>query len=282
MSLPSQNLDAFVTCAQTGHFTRAAKLLHITQSALSQRIRNLEEELETQLFVRERSGVRLTDAGSELLRFCLEKAELEREVLDRIKPKDREGYSGDLRIGGFSSVMRSVILPSLAPLVAAHQRLKLTVLSKEMDELPSLLKRGEIDYMVLYNEVIHDDIEIVHLGDEVNVLVEAVGYRGGNVFLDHDANDQTTARYLKTFSAKKPYSRRYLDEVYGLIDGVKLGLGRAVVPIHLIKGDAAIKVVNRKQHLIFPVNLHFYRKSYPSRLHHDVLSHLKEGVRRRL
>ena len=282
MSITSQNLDAFLVCAQTCHFTRAAKLLHITQSALSQRIRNLEEELSVQLFIRDRSGIRLTDAGAKLLQYGLTRNELEKEVLDQINPKSSAGFSGELRIGGFSSVMRSIVLPALAPLMALHPRLRLVFITKELDELPALLKRGEIDYMIIYNEVVEENIEIVHLGDEVNVLVESIKHRPPDIFLDHDANDQTTTRYLKKAGIKKSFPRSFLDDVYGLIDGVKAGLGRAVIPLHLIKDEPEIRIVDRKNTILFPVNLHFHNKSYPSKLHSEVLSHLYAGAKKGL
>lgn len=282
MSLSSQNLDAFLASARAGHFTRAAEALHITQSALSQRILNLEQELATQLFVRSRSGVRLTPAGSELLRYCLSKEALEHEVLGRLSMQRGTDLAGDLRIGGFSSIMRSLVLPALAPMVAAHPRLRLALLTKEMDELPELLHRGEIDYLIHYREIVHDHVEILRLGEEINVLVEAKTYRGGDVFLDHDEKDQTSARYLKMLGVKQAYTRRYLDDVYGLIDGVKLGLGRAVVPLHLVKGDPDLKIVNPKRHVTFPVNLHFYRRAFPSRLHDQVIQALEAAIPQRL
>src|SRR6476661_642944 len=116
VSLSSINLDAFLACAQTGNFTRASEKLHITQSALSQRVQNLEAELETSLFIRDRAGIRLTEQGTELLRYCQSRTAIENEVVDRIKGASSTELSGVIRIGGFSSIMRSIILPALAPL----------------------------------------------------------------------------------------------------------------------------------------------------------------------
>jgi DNA-binding transcriptional LysR family regulator len=63
MSLPSLFLDAFVEVCRTRHFSNAAKNLFITQSALTQRIQKLEEEIHTKFFVRNRSQVSLIEAG---------------------------------------------------------------------------------------------------------------------------------------------------------------------------------------------------------------------------
>jgi DNA-binding transcriptional LysR family regulator len=116
----------------------------------------------------------------------------------------------------------------------------------------------------------------------VNVLVESIKHRPPDIFLDHDANDQTTTRYLKKAGIKKSFPRSFLDDVYGLIDGVKAGLGRAVMPLHLIKDDPDIRIVDRKNTILFAVNLHFHNKSYPSKLHGAVLSHLYAGAKKGL
>ena len=234
MSLSSLYLDAFLATAQTGNFTQAAEQLFITQSALSQRIAKLEAELDTGLIIRDPAGIQLTPAGLELLRYCTAKESLEKEALSKIIGAQDNKLSGVIRIGGFSSVMRSAILPALTPLLEDNPNLKLNLISKEMDELPQLLKYGEIDYMIHYNPIYKDEIETVELGTETNVMVERKGYDGPNIFLDHDENDQATAKYLKLIKSKTKYERRYLDDVYGLIDGVKLGLGRAIIPTHLI------------------------------------------------
>ncbi len=63
-------LNVFATIADTGSFTAAADQLYLTQSAVSQHIRDLEAQLGTELFVRGRSGATLTDAGETLLDYA--------------------------------------------------------------------------------------------------------------------------------------------------------------------------------------------------------------------
>ncbi|MCB0419835.1 MAG: LysR family transcriptional regulator [Bdellovibrionales bacterium] len=274
MSLSSIYLDAFFVCAKWGHFTKAASEIHITQSALSQRIAKLEEELGTTLFIRSKSGIELTPAGQELLHYCLAKDSLESECIDRIRGTNKDQLTGVIRIGGFSSVTRSVILPALAELLNENPQVKLNLYSNEMDQLPLMLKRGEVDYMVLYNEWVRDELVTMHLADEINYLTEKKGYSGPNLFLDHHEKDQTTALYLKMKKSKGRMERRYLDDVYGLIDGVKLGIGRAVLPYHLIKDERSIKIVDKKTALSFPVYLHYLHQPFYSDLHKAVVEAL--------
>lgn len=66
--LYNRHLDAFLACAQTGSFTRAAQILYVTPTALIKRINAFEEGLGAKLFDRTTQGVKLTSAGERLRR----------------------------------------------------------------------------------------------------------------------------------------------------------------------------------------------------------------------
>jgi DNA-binding transcriptional LysR family regulator len=65
--MDSQALKAFVSVAELNSFSLAADALHITQPAISKRIRSLEEQLDSRLFDRHNRTLSLTDAGIALL-----------------------------------------------------------------------------------------------------------------------------------------------------------------------------------------------------------------------
>jgi DNA-binding transcriptional LysR family regulator len=277
-SLSSLYLDAFVAVAQTRNFSKAAEKLHITQSALSQRVLNLEGELESTLFIRDRAGVQMTELGHELLRYCQSKGALESEFLSCLQSKGTTELVGEVRIGGFSSVMRSVILPAISPLLSANPRVRLSLIARELRELPDLLRRGEIGFMVLDHRLERDDLEAVKLGVERNVLVHSPRSKSGDIYLDHDEEDQVTRQYLKRSGKKAAkFERRYLGDVYGLLDGVRQGIGKAVLPRHLIAGISDVSVISPSTVLEIPVWLHFYSQPYYSRLQQKILEALREN-----
>ncbi len=284
MSLSSAQLDAFYEVAKTSSFSNAAKKLSVTQSALSQRVKNLEDELGTSLLIREPSGLRLTAAGEELIQYCKSRQEMESEYLGRIKRPKSMSLSGIIRVGGYSTVTRSLILPSLSPLLAENPEIRIEVVTKEMRELPRLLRSGEADFIFLDHALGREGVESTPLGFEDNVLIESKDPRSRrNVFLDHDSEDDTTFRFFESQGERrKKLERAFLDDIYGILDGVALGFGKAVVPRHLLEFEKRVRVVPEFKAVRIPVYLNYYRQPFYTRLHSKVVEHLTEGAKIRL
>ena len=94
-------LKAFVTVAATGHLTRAAERLHLSQPAVSGRIKALEDELGVRLFERSSNGMQLTRSGRELLGQA-EKVIAAGEEMRRMARAASGELAGRLRIGTLS------------------------------------------------------------------------------------------------------------------------------------------------------------------------------------
>lgn len=109
-------LLGFVTVAREGSFTRAAATLGVTQSALSQSIRGLEERLQIRLLTRTTRSVSPTEAGDRLMRAIghrFDEIESELEALTALRDKP----AGTVRITSGDHVLHSVLLPKLTPLL---------------------------------------------------------------------------------------------------------------------------------------------------------------------
>lgn len=114
----------FVTVAREGSFTRAASLLGITQSALSQSISGLEARLEIRLLTRTMRSVSPTVAGERLLnaighRFDETDAELDELTEMRDKP------AGTVRITCGEHILRTTLLPKVTPLLLKYPDIKI-------------------------------------------------------------------------------------------------------------------------------------------------------------
>jgi DNA-binding transcriptional LysR family regulator len=282
MKLSGILMEAFYQVAKTGNFTRAAAVLHITQSALSQRIKQLEEELGVTLLIRERSGTVLTSEGERMLRYCQLQSTMEEELLRDIRHNKGEAEAGVIRIGAYSSVLRSVVMPSLGELIQSKPGVGFEFYSKEMSQLPAALRANEVDFIFTNQKIEKKDLICELLGEERCVLIESdkPSFNRSSTMLDHDFEDPTTDDFFR-FNAGKAfkYQRCYLDEVYGLIDGVRLGFGRAVVSRHLIQGVKGVREVAGFKVMKLPVFLYYHQMPYYTRLQQRVVTEIKNRVK---
>lgn len=279
MILSNTNLLAFYELSQTRNFTLAAKNLGITQSAFSQRIANLESELETSLVIRSKKGVIINDIGLKLVRHCEKVISLESNLLDEFK-SDNE-LKGIIRIGGFSSVMRSLVVPSLASILNNNQKVSISTYTLELDELYELLLSSQVDFIITNKVPTKNNLKSHFLGYEENVLAQNKNSKQkSDIYLDHDERDFTTEAYFKLTTKKLPTNiqKRYLDDVYGLIDGIELDLGKAIVPKHIIKDSKDIKILNPRTVLKVPVYLVYFENPYYSELQKQVINKVCEVV----
>ncbi len=278
MRLSSLQLEAFIETARALHFSRAAKTLGLTQSALSQRIRNLETELGVSLFVRAPSGVRLTEEGQKMHQYALSVSGMESDFLSAWTSGSDEALGGTLRVGTYSSLGHSVVMPALSPLLLAHPRVRIELIIREVRDLPALLRSAEIDFLLLNRELAVAGVNSRHIGEERNILIESTkkGART-NHFLDHDAEDVTTQQFLKASGSKgESIERSYLDDINGIIEGVRLGWGSAVVPEHLIRRQKGIRRNPRYKAHANPVWLHWLQRPFYGRLNEEALTALSE------
>lgn len=118
------DLLAFVTIAREGSFTRAAATLGVTQSALSQTIRAMEESLQIRLLSRTTRSVSPTPAGERLLQAIghrLDEIDAELDALTEL----REKPAGTVRITCGDYMLHSILLPKLAPMLQEYPEIKL-------------------------------------------------------------------------------------------------------------------------------------------------------------
>ena len=280
MSLSSLYLDAFLAVARSKGFSAAANTLNITQSALSHRIRNLESDLGLTLFIRTPTGATLTEQGERLLRYCQTRTSMEDELIQDLNVRKSSEMAGTVRVAAYSSVLRSVVIPALKPLFHKHPGILCEFCCANIPDLPGLLQRAETDFIVTDQRIERAGIEAKVLGREKYVLIESRKESlRDDIFLDNDAGDRATELYFKAQGGKVPKFRRsYFDDCYGIIDGVALGLGRAVMPEHLVSENSQIKVLKGHKAFHVDVTLNYYHQPFYSKLHQSVVDHLCQNA----
>lgn len=258
--------------------TAAAKELGITQSALSQRLALLEEDLETTLFIREARGLKLTETGERLLRFALLNEKIEEEFLQDLKGSATE-IAGTLRIAAYSSILRSVIIPAVAPFLRKHPKVQIVFQSYAMEELPDILKTAKADIIFMDYLWEKNGIANFKCGPEELVIIESAKYPGApEVYLDNSPSDDATEDFFRHQPNKGPKNlkRAFMGDVYGIIDGVERGLGRAVMSKHLITQNKAVVIKDHYKKYARSVIMYYFEQPYYSQLMSKVVKELQD------
>ncbi|GAA0907627.1 LysR family transcriptional regulator [Pseudonocardia zijingensis] len=145
-----RQLTALLTVAEVGSVTRAAKLLHLVQPAVTRQIRLLEEELGTPLFERTRHGMVPTPAAEVLIM----RARRALDELDRaraeLRPEPGE-VTGIVSVGLLESVLEILAEPLTDAVARRHPGIELRLFSGYSGLLQQWLDTGEIDLSLLYN-----------------------------------------------------------------------------------------------------------------------------------
>lgn len=160
---------AFVTVAREKSFTKASAKLGVTQSAMSQAIRGLEERLEIRLLTRTTRGVSTTEAGQRLVdaigyRFDDIQAELDALTELRDKP------SGTVRITCSEGVLRTILLPKLTPVILEYPDINIEF---DVDLGFVDIVRERFDAGVRVGTTIDKDMIAIPIGPKLRLIVAA-------------------------------------------------------------------------------------------------------------
>lgn len=147
------HLHYFWAVAKDGHLTRTAQRLHVSQSALSAQIRQLEEQLGQPLFVREGRRLALTEAGRMALAYADTIFTAGGELLATLKDGRRRDHV--LRVGAVATLSRNFQESFVTPLLSQPE-LKLRLMSGSLDELLTRLDAHALD-LVLSNRPVRRD-----------------------------------------------------------------------------------------------------------------------------
>jgi len=161
------DLVAFVTVAREGSFTRAAAQLRVSQSALSQTIRGLEERLGLRLLTRTTRRVAPTDAGERLLGAIsprLEGIEQDLAALSDLRDKP----AGTIRITASEHAASSILLPRLAALLPGYPDIKVEI---NTDYRMVDIVEQRFDAGVRLGEHLQKDMIAVRVGPDVRMAV---------------------------------------------------------------------------------------------------------------
>lgn len=208
-----RRLKYFCTVVEQGQINRAAKVLHISQSPLCQRLKELEDEVGVTLIARGRSQWQVTPAG-ELL---YEEGKRILDGLDDLKRRlslaDETAVSGDLHLG-VSPMCGTRMLSAVAALKNAHPKLRIRVSVLESTPLEEAVSEGSVDVGLAVLPLFGTKCDVVPLPAASFVVVEK---RDAGIV----PKDRLTAKDLALMPLMTPRRRGGGGLTEQLIEGLK-------------------------------------------------------------
>ena len=134
----------FNEVAKAGNVTRASEKLYVSQSAVSQAIKQLEERLGCKLFIRSTRGVELTSEGNMLYSYISKASTLIENAQEKLS-KMKELSEGEIVIGASDTACSLYLLPILEKFSTKYPEINISVINRTTQELLTLLKNGTVD-----------------------------------------------------------------------------------------------------------------------------------------
>ena len=148
MNIDFELYRIFYTVANNGNITKAAEELMISQPAISKSIKNLEDQLGGQLFVRTKRGVILTDEGKEFYKYIKQAM----EYISNAESKFTELVNletGCIKIGISTTLTKEFLLPYLEEFHKLYPKIDIQIITNMSSELILKLRNGLIDIIIL-------------------------------------------------------------------------------------------------------------------------------------
>lgn len=245
MNIRIELYKIFNVVANEKSFSKAATKLYMTQSAVSQAIKQLENSIEIILFKRTSKGIELTDAGNMLYKYtssALELLETGMHKIENLKSLDE----GELKIGAADTISSYFLLPRLEMFHKLYPNIRIQVINRVTTETISLLKDGKIDIGFGNLPIYDDNIEIEKCMTVHDTFV------AGNDFIEYKDKVFSRAEIAKLpliLLEKKSVSRKYVDKAFlesGLVITPSIELGAHELMLQLSKINLGISCVTRE------------------------------------
>jgi DNA-binding transcriptional LysR family regulator len=267
-----RQLEVFMAVAQAQSFRRAAERLHTSQPALSQHVRDLEEELGARLLDRLRRSVQLTDAGRLLLDHAhrvFATLESARDVIGELKGLQR----GSLLVGASTTPGIYVLPRVIGAFRRRHPSIVVNLRIANSRVIEDRIRANELDLGVVGGHGLAPGEKCLAVGlvDELVLIVwpthpwarrrSIAPAQLGSVPLlfreEGSATRQVTERALERAGVRYRAAME-LDHTEAIKQAVMAELGAAFVSIYTIRGELAARRLHAVRLRGVPIHRHFH------------------------
>lgn len=270
MNIDFELYRIFYVVANNKNITKASEELNISQPAISKSIKNLEDQLGGQLFVRTKRGVILTEEGKEFYNYIRQAIEYinnaENKFTDLINLE-----TGTIRIGISTTLTKEFLLPYLEEFHEKYPKIDIQIDTNVSTELLSKLRNGLLDIVILHlaNRNYGDDVEITKCKKITDCFAVNKKYKD---LIDKELSIKDLNNYPLILQPKGANTRAFLDNFtreYGVtlkpsmelagytlvVEFTKIGLG-----IGYVNEDYSKDLFNNKE--LYKLNI---KEKIPSR-----------------
>lgn len=247
--IETSQLQTLVAVARARSFSKAAEVLGVTQSAISQSIKNLESKLGIKIFKRSGKAVILTAEGEKLYDVGAQFLDELVETLEELQ-SDKNQMQGKVRIGTLTGIGKTWLAKEVVWYAKENPHLKMTVSMGNQDELIHDFETNKLDILVLPEEELPTVGEKVFFLEEKSTIVAPLNMKseldGTELTLEKletlplvlfESDDVLFLKWCRTkFGAvPKKLNIRFCVNSHGhMLQAVSEGLGVAVVPNHVL------------------------------------------------
>ena len=252
MSIKLELYKVFKEVAEAGNITAAAKSLFISQSAVSQSIKQLEAELHTPLFSRNFRGVTLTSEGRMLYEYVRSAISL-LETGEAKLAQTQDLQMGQLTIGASDTVTSQFLLPYLEQFHRQYPAIRIQIISGRSHKVLSLLQSGKVDIAFASTPQETASLHAHACFSTHSIFVAAADY---GCDFDHVYSLQEIAQFPLILLERKASSRLYLEKFFLqnglhldpeielgarslLVDLARIGFGVAGVTEEFVRDELA-------------------------------------------
>jgi len=255
-------------------FSKAAKLLHMSQPAVSTHIKNLEEYYQGQLLTRTPQGVMLTKAGEVFYNYALKILDLQDEMEQQIETVFK--HENNQVVIGASTTIGNVSLPcSIYLFKEQYPEVELCLNIANAEEVLSMVMSDVVDLGVVEGDSVSSTLKAIHVtSDELVLIVPPQHPAEGDVISLQDFLKQPlimredgsgTRKILENALARHGYSVNQLNvitemkNIYAIKSAVEAGLGGSVMPLLAVRKEAytgtlkVLRIIDMDMPLIFNI-----------------------------
>lgn len=285
-SLPYLALRTFVEVGQRGSIKAAAQALNVTSGAVSQQIRLLEDRVGMPLFTRERSGLRLTEAGASVHPALLQAFEQIQETL--LSLEQAKSWQ-TLTVSTVATFAASWLVPRLGRFNQRYPHIEVRV---EATSAIADMRRDRVDVALRHGLGVYPNLHVTHLMAPVLVPVGSPALVPANVVLTqpqdcleypllHDADRADWPLWLSAHGVSNdPRAERgsALEDDFLLIRAAEAGQGLALVPVEYAKEEIAAGRLVQVLDKPWPARFAYYVVTRPEAMQRDEVKAFVEWV----